>query len=97
MSKTFAVRARTALSPEWDHGFDEAFTDLVSSDPDLVRAEFDALIGACWDEPPPPPTRPVPSPAQPAPSSDAAHAGTSPAKADPSARGSTTNNQRSPP
>lgn len=100
MSKTFAVQARTALSPEWDHGFDEAFTDLVSSDPDLVGAEFDALIGAYWDEPPAPPApppRPAPTAAQPAPSCDAAHADTAPAEADPSASGSTTDNQRSPP
>jgi hypothetical protein len=35
----------TALSPEWDHWFDEAFAELISGDDDLVRAEFDALIG----------------------------------------------------
>lgn len=103
MSNTFAVQARTALSPEWDHGFDEAFTDLVSSDPDLVQAEFDAIIEACWEKPPappPPPTRPAPSaaqPAPPAPSSDAAHPNTAPAEADLHAPGRTTDNQRSPP
>ncbi|MFF5225467.1 hypothetical protein [Dactylosporangium sp. NPDC000521] len=36
----------TGLSPEWDRGFDEAFTDLVSDDDDLVRAEFTSLIQA---------------------------------------------------
>ena len=36
----------TGLSPEWDRGFDEAFTDLVSDDDDLVRAEFTSLIRA---------------------------------------------------
>jgi hypothetical protein len=55
MTNTFAVQARTALSPEWDHGFDEAFTDLVTADPDWVHDEFDALIGANFHEPPEPP------------------------------------------
>jgi hypothetical protein len=41
----------TALSPEWDRGFDEAFAELVSSDPDLVQAEFDALVNASWQAP----------------------------------------------
>jgi len=45
----------TALSPEWDCGFDEAFTELISGDPDLVRAEFDALTGASFNDPPTPP------------------------------------------
>jgi len=36
----------TALSPEWDRWFDEAFTDLVTSDPDLLRTEFAAVIDA---------------------------------------------------
>ena len=48
------AQAGTALSPEWDRGFDEAFTELVCGDPDLVRAEFDALIGASFDNPPTP-------------------------------------------
>jgi hypothetical protein len=61
------AQAGTALSPEWDRGFDEAFADLVSGDPDLVRAEFDALIGAVWQEPPTPPAPPAPSAAEPAP------------------------------
>jgi hypothetical protein len=39
---------------EWDGGFDEAFTELISSDPELVRAEFDALMGAAFDGPPAP-------------------------------------------
>jgi hypothetical protein len=41
---------------------DEAFLDLVTADDDLVRAEFDALIAASWDAPPPPPPA-VPAPA----------------------------------
>lgn len=61
------VQAGTALSPEWDRGFDEAFTDLISSDPELVRAEFDALIAVGFNEPPEPPAPPAPSAAQPAP------------------------------
>jgi len=51
----FGVYDRTALSPEWDRWFDEAFTDLISGDEDLVRAEFDALIAASWQPPVPPP------------------------------------------
>ncbi len=41
----------TGLSPEWDRGFDEAFTDLVSHDDDLVRAEFTGLIQQSWPAP----------------------------------------------
>jgi hypothetical protein len=67
MTNTFAVQARTALSPEWDHGFDEAFTDLVTADPDWVRDEFDALIGANFNEPPEPPAPPAPPTDQPKP------------------------------
>jgi hypothetical protein len=50
-----------ALSPEWDRWFDEAFTDLITSDADLVRAEFDALIAASSRRPPAPPSPPAPS------------------------------------
>ena len=49
----------TGLSPEWDRRFDEAFTDLVGQDEDLVRAEFTGLIRACW------PTLPAPGPGLP--------------------------------
>jgi len=59
MTAILVPQARTALSPEWEHGFDEEFTDLVTGDPDLVRAEFDALIDACWSEPPPEPGLPA--------------------------------------
>jgi len=45
----------TALSPEWDRGFDEAFAELISGDRDLVQVEFDALIEATWPDPPPDP------------------------------------------
>ncbi|GAA3246300.1 hypothetical protein GCM10010532_090650 [Dactylosporangium siamense] len=38
----------TGLSPEWDRRFDEAFTDLVSHDDDLVRTEFTGLIQRSW-------------------------------------------------
>ena len=55
MTSIIRAQAGTALSPEWDRGFDEAFTELISSDPDLVREEFDALIGANFNEPPEPP------------------------------------------
>lgn len=33
----------------------EVFVDLVLGDDDLVRAEFDALIAACWESPCEPP------------------------------------------
>ena len=39
---------RTGLSPEWDRGFDEVFTELVSHDDDLVRTEFIGLTQASW-------------------------------------------------
>ncbi len=51
---TDVAQPNTALSPEWDHWFDEAFTDLIAGDEDLVRAEFDALITAAWPAPPAP-------------------------------------------
>ncbi|MEV0284798.1 hypothetical protein AB0H36_11860 [Kribbella sp. NPDC050820] len=35
----------------------EVFVDLVLGDDELVRAEFDALIAACWEAPCGPPTR----------------------------------------
>lgn len=42
-------------------GTDEAFLGLVYGDEELVRAEFDALIAASWDPPPPtPPALPEP-------------------------------------
>ncbi|HEY0002580.1 MAG TPA: hypothetical protein VGB74_19165 [Actinoplanes sp.] len=65
MTSNAIAQAGTALSPEWDHGFDEAFTELISSDPDLVRTEFDDLIGANF-EPPAPPEPPAPTTGQPA-------------------------------
>jgi len=84
----------TALSPEWDRGFDEAFTELVSNDADLVRAEFDALIAACWNEPPAPPapstSPPASSPRRPSTSDDAP-------RATDHTPGAAVTNQRSPP
>jgi hypothetical protein len=71
------VHDSTALSPEWDRWFDEAFTDLISGDEDLVRAEFDALIAASWQSPPPPPVPPAPP--APTPSGDPRRA-TTPAR-----------------
>jgi hypothetical protein len=54
-----------------DRTIDDAFLDLVSRDDDFVRAEFDALVAACWQDPaPPPPAPPRPhgrAPAWPAP------------------------------
>jgi len=34
---------------------DEAFLDLALADDELMRAEFDALISACWEAPYEPP------------------------------------------
>jgi len=34
----------------------EVFIDLVLGDDELVRAEFDALIAACWESPCEPPS-----------------------------------------
>jgi hypothetical protein len=48
------AQPNTALSPEWDRWFDETFTDLITGDTDLTRAEFDALITASWPSPPAP-------------------------------------------
>ena len=48
------AQPHTALSPEWDRWFDEAFTDLISSDAELTRAEFDTLIAAVLPAPPAP-------------------------------------------
>ncbi|MEU4292793.1 hypothetical protein AB0E63_31605 [Kribbella sp. NPDC026596] len=37
----------------------DMFWDGVGDDPELLRAEFDDLIAACWDDSPPaPPSRP---------------------------------------
>jgi len=98
MTSDVVAQAGTALSPEWDRGFDEAFAELISGDPELVRAEFDALIGASFDEPPPPPALPAPSAAQPTPSHPQPDTSPAPA-ADEGGRppGVAGNNPRSPP
>ena len=98
MTGPITAQAGTALSPEWDRGFDEAFNDLVTSDPDLVRDEFDAIIGANFGEPPEPPGPPGPAAAEPArsqPPPDDGRTGPAPA-ADRNADAEATN-QRSPP
>jgi len=98
MTSNPVAQAGTALSPEWDRGFDEAFTELICSDPDLVRAEFEALIGAGFDDPPEPPAPPAPPAARPAPSPPQPGPAPAPAAGDdgrpPRAAG---NNPRSPP
>ena len=76
------VQASTALSPEWDRWFDETFTDLVCSDDDLVRAEFDALIRSSW-RPPVPPAPPAPSTVDPPDSGPAERRFTEPDDIDP--------------
>ncbi|WP_157437781.1 hypothetical protein [Actinoplanes subtropicus] len=98
MTSNPVAQAGTALSPEWDRGFDEAFTELICGDPDLVRAEFDDLIGAGFGDPPPPPVPPAPSAAQPEPPKP--NPGPSPtpaARDDGSRRDAPGNNPRSPP
>jgi hypothetical protein len=93
-----AAQAGTALSPEWDRWFDEAFSDLISGDDDLVRAEFDALIAAGWPEPPPSPPPPAPSAADP--SGPPADGGTPEGRStatDDSAPGAPVTHERSPP
>ena len=98
MTSDPVAQAGTALSPEWDRGFDEAFTELICGDPDLVRAECDALIGAGFDDPPEPPAPPAPPAARPAPSPPQPGPAPAPAAGDdgrpPRAAG---NNPRSPP
>jgi hypothetical protein len=91
------AQAGTALSPEWDRGFDEAFTELISGDDDLVRAEFDALIGATWQEPPAPPAPPAPTAEPPDRPSDPSPAGNPAATPDDATPAAATDNQRSPP
>jgi hypothetical protein len=59
MTGLTTVQARTALSPEWDRGSDADFADLICSDDEWVRAEFDALVRASWG-PPVPPAPPAP-------------------------------------
>lgn len=98
MTDILTAQASTALSPEWDRGFDEAFAELVSSDADLVRAEFDALVNACWNEPPAPPTSPAPSTSPPAgPDTDLGTGESTPAHVTEHRPGAAVNNQRSPP
>lgn len=46
-----------ATSAQQPVGVPEVFVDLVLGDDDLMRAEFDALIAACWESPCEPPRR----------------------------------------
>jgi len=43
---------------------DDAFLDIICHDEELLRAEFDALVAASWDEPPPSPPPAGPRPAE---------------------------------
>jgi len=97
MTSNPVAQASTALSPEWDRGFDEAFTELICGDPDLVRTEFDALIGASFD-PPPPPAPPAPSTVPPVPSHPQSDSSPAPTvKDDGRPARAAGNNPRSPP
>jgi hypothetical protein len=62
MTSLPTAHSTTGLSPEWDRWFDEAFTDLITQDEELVRQEFDALIGGSWRHPSPPPPSAPPAP-----------------------------------
>ncbi len=90
------VLMSTALSPEWDRWFDEEFTNLVSRDEDLVRAEFDALIGAAWHTPPPA-DPPAPTAGEPAGEFPAAPPGPADHIRDGHTPEATADGQRSPP
>jgi len=65
MLRVVTGMAGTALSPEWDRGFDEVFTELVTGDAELTRDEFDAIIGANFDRPLPERTETGPGAADP--------------------------------
>src|SRR3954452_16851297 len=101
MTSNPVAQAGTAPSPEWDRGVDEAFTQPICGDPALFRAEFDALIGAAFDEPPPPPVPPAPSAARPEPSRPQLDPSPTPAAGDdghrPGTVGTVGTNPRSPP
>ena len=62
MTSLPTAQRSTGLSPEWDRWFDEAFTDLITQDEELVRQEFDALIDGSWRHPSPPPPSAPPAP-----------------------------------
>jgi hypothetical protein len=62
------VHNRTGLSPEWDRWFDEQFADLIATDDELLRAEFEDLMSSSWRPPPSHPAPPAP-PEQPPPDS----------------------------
>jgi len=98
MTNTLVAYARTALSPEWDYGFDEAFTELVTADPDWVRDEFDALVGANFTEPPEPPAPPAPPAGRPEPPpSSSGNGKTTPAPTTDQIPADPVTKQRSPP
>jgi hypothetical protein len=61
---------------------DAAFADLICADPQWVDAEFDALIAACFSEPPaPPPTAPPRVPPRPGSTPPPSRCGRSPGPA----------------
>jgi hypothetical protein len=97
MTSKPTAQAGTALSPEWDRGFDEAFAELISNDPDLVRAEFEAIIDASFNDPPGPPAPPAPSAAQPSPRPDPGSSTATPARTTGRRPGAAGSNPRSPP
>ena len=47
--------------------FEEQFLDLLCSDAELLRAEFDSIIAAEWPDPPSPVSRRQPSSREPSP------------------------------
>src|SRR5690348_16665054 len=56
---------RPAAQPRRADRYDDEFVDLMCQDDELVRAEFEALVAACWDLAPPPARPPaLPRPAR---------------------------------
>ncbi|MEV4620772.1 hypothetical protein AB0J74_18935 [Asanoa sp. NPDC049573] len=53
----------TSGAPAPASTIDATFLDIVCHDEELLRAEFDALVAASWDEPPAPPPPAGPRPA----------------------------------
>ena len=54
---------RASGAPASTGTIDDAFLDIICHDEELLRAEFDALVAASWDEPPSPPPPAGPRPA----------------------------------
>jgi hypothetical protein len=76
---------------------DEQFLAIVCEDEDMLRAEFDAIIAASFDDPPPRQRQPAPRPACPPPRWGVRQAGISRCHAQPVLSMERWVRQRSPP